>query len=105
MDLRHYYEKIREVEARIPEQYTVVVSLGTADGGKEGTRSEVSRRLAARMVVEGMGRLATAAEKEAFHATQAEQRQAAAQLAAAQRVQFTVLSSADVEKLKGKTKG
>ena len=105
MDLRHYYERIREVEARIPEEFTVVVSLGTADGGKEGTRSEVGRRLAARMVVEGLGRLATAAEREAFHAARAAQRHAAEQLAAAQRVQLTVLSSADVEKLKGKTKG
>jgi|RhiMetdeSRZDD1v2_1073273.scaffolds.fasta_scaffold2284562_2 hypothetical protein len=107
MDLRHYYEKIREVEAGIAEEFTVVVSRGTADGGKEGARSEVGRRLAARMIVEGSARLATAAEKEAFYAAQAAHRHAAEQAAAASKVQFAVLSSSELEKLRGagKSKG
>jgi hypothetical protein len=66
MDLRGYYHKVREMESKIAELFTVIVSLETADGGKAGTPTEVSRALAAKMVVEGLARLATAAEKRAF---------------------------------------
>lgn len=106
MDLRQYYENIRAVESRIPEEFAVVVSRETGDGGKEGTRSEVTRRLAAQMVVDGAARVATAKEKEEFYMDQAAAREAAAQAAAAQKVHITVLSTTEMDKLKGnKTKG
>jgi hypothetical protein len=64
MDLRVYYRKIREVEATIPGTSTLVVSMDTPDGGKAGTITEVPRRVAAKMVVDGTAKLATEDEIE-----------------------------------------
>ena len=66
MDLRGYYQKIKEVEAKIADAFAVIVSLESPDGGKAGTQTEVTRSLAARMIVNGRARLATAAEKRAL---------------------------------------
>jgi hypothetical protein len=74
MDLRGYYQKIKEIESKIADLFTVVVSLETPDGGKPGTHTEVSRTLAARMIVEGVARLATPEEKAAFHEQRASTR-------------------------------
>jgi hypothetical protein len=71
MDLRGYYEKIRDMESKIVEMFTVIVSLETPDGGKAGTTTEVSRALAAKMIVEGLARLATAEEKRALRGKKA----------------------------------
>jgi hypothetical protein len=104
MDLRHYYHKIREAEAKIPDEYPLLMSFETGDGGKGGTCTEVPRRLAAQKLVDGVARLATAEEKEAYHAAHAEARRAVEQLAAANKVQFAVLTSAELDRLKGKPK-
>lgn len=62
MDLRVFYQKLRNLEQEIATDHVVVVSLETADGGKPGVRTEVSRENAARMIVEGRCRLATKSE-------------------------------------------
>jgi hypothetical protein len=59
MDLRVYYQKIREVEAKIPGPYAAVISLATPDGGKAGIVTDVPRRVAAKMVVDGTAKLAS----------------------------------------------
>ena len=104
MDLQHYYRKIREAESKILDEFPLMVSRETGDGGKDGTITEVLRRLAAQMIVEGIARLATPEEREAFQAAQAEVRRVVEQLAAASKVQFAVLSSAELDKFKGKSK-
>ena len=60
--------------------------------------------IAAKMVVEGSARLATAAEATAFRAVQTEAKRVADQEAAAAKVQFTVLSTTELNKLKGASK-
>jgi hypothetical protein len=100
MDLRHYYEKIRAVEAKIDEEFALVVSNATADGGKAGTFTEVAKRLAARLIVEGLARLATEVEKKLFHEEMAEARRVAEQEAATSRVQLAVLSTSELERLR-----
>jgi len=106
MDLKVYYQKLRQVEAAIPEPDVVVASLETSDGGRTGVLSEVARGVAARMIVEGKARLATEEESAAFRARIAEGRRAAEQLATAGRVQLTVLSEADLRALRaGARKG
>jgi hypothetical protein len=100
MDLKMYYHKIREQEAGIGEEYPVIVSHETADGGKAGSPTEVPRRLAAKMVVEGLARLASAGETQKFRELQAAAKRTAEQLAAAATVQVTVLASAELEKLR-----
>jgi hypothetical protein len=107
MDLTHYFQKIRDVEGTIAEEFTVVMSRETADGGKGGILTEVTKRLGAQLIVDGLARLATAAEREKFHAAHAEARRVAEQLAAASKVQLAVLSSSELERLRGsgKSKG
>ena len=39
-------------------EFPLVVSVETSDGGKGGTKTEVPRRLAAKLLVEGQARLA-----------------------------------------------
>jgi D-serine deaminase-like pyridoxal phosphate-dependent protein len=66
MDLKTYYQKIKEIESKIPDPFAVIVSLDTGDGGRAGIQTEVSRALAAKMIVEGIARMATADEKQAL---------------------------------------
>jgi hypothetical protein len=100
MDLKHYYQKIRGIEAKIVDEFPLVVSRETPDGGKEGTKTEVPKRLAAKLIVDGLARLANEAEKAAFQSAQAEAIRVAEQLAAAAKVQVTVLASSELERLR-----
>ena len=45
MDIRVYFQKIREIERNIQDPYVVVVSLETPEGGKPGRATEVSREV------------------------------------------------------------
>ena len=54
MDLQVYYQKIRDMETKITDEFPLMVSMETADGGKGGTKTEVPRRLAAKLLVEGI---------------------------------------------------
>jgi hypothetical protein len=105
MDLRVYYQKIRDIEAKIAEEFPIVVSKETADGGKNGTKTEVSRNIAARLIAEGTAELAKPEEVSAFRAAMAEAKRVADQVSASTKVQLTVLSTADLEDLKGKPRG
>ncbi len=99
MDLKLYYQKLRDKESEITEAFPIVVSNETADGGKLGVLTEVTPAIAAKMLVEGVARLATAKEEMAFRTVQAEAKRAADQAAAA-KVQFTVVSTTELNKLK-----
>jgi hypothetical protein len=107
MDLRVYYQRLRQLEASITEPHVVVVSLGTPDGGSAGVLTEVPRTLAAKLVVEGGARLASEDETSAFRAEAIEAQRRAEESAAAGRIQVTVVSASREEarkqKLKGKT--
>lgn len=100
MDLKLYYQKVREVEASIGEDYPVIVSRETPDGGRAEVRNEVTRRVAARMIVEGKARLATREESEQYRMELAEARRQAEQAAAASRVQVTVIPEAELKALR-----
>ena len=100
MDLRIYFQKIRDVEEKLVQEFAVVVSHETGDGGKAGTLTEVVPRVAARLIVDGLARLATLEESTAFQAAQAEAKRVADQLAAAAKVQLAVLSTGELDKLK-----
>ncbi len=100
MDLKHYYQKIRDLEVKITDAFAVVVSLETPDGGKAGTMTEVPPRVAAKMVVDGAARLATLEEAKRLREQQAEAQRAAEQAAAASKVQLTVLPTAELNRLR-----
>ena len=100
MNLADFYHKIRCVEAQIEEPHVVVVSLATSDGGKAGVRTEVTRGIAARLVVEGRARLASAEEAAEFRAEARAAQQAVEDAEAARRMQVTVVSTAELRALR-----
>ena len=66
MDVRQYYKKLHELEAKMPEAHVLVVSLETDDGGKEGVITEVPRRNACQLILEGRARRAEPKEEEEY---------------------------------------
>jgi hypothetical protein len=100
MDLRAYYQKIRDIESKMADEFAVVVSLETADGGKAGTFTEVSRAIAAKMLADGIALLAVAEDAARFRAQQAEAARAAEQKAAAGQVHLSVVPTSELNQLK-----
>jgi len=91
VDLKIYYQKIRDAAGAIPEEFPVVVSSETQDGGKAGVCTEVPQAIAARMLVDGRARIASGAEAKAFRDAQAAAKRAADEQAAAARVQVQLI--------------
>ena len=100
MDLKRYYQKIRELEAKIADEFAVVVSLETPDGGKAGSLTEVTAKVAAKMVTEGTARMASAEEAQRLRDQQAEAQRVAEQAASAGKVQLSVLPTSELERLR-----
>ena len=100
MDLRVFYQKLRKVEQEIADPHVVGVSNETPDGGRAGQKSEVSRNMAARLVVEGKARLASPEESAEFRSVIEQGRQEAEQRALAQKIQVNVVSEADFRMIK-----
>jgi uncharacterized Fe-S cluster-containing radical SAM superfamily enzyme len=95
MDLRKFYQKLREAEQAIVEAFPVVVSHETPDGGRAGQTVEVSRAIAARLVVEGKGHVAVGEELAAHNDAVAQALQEAQKKAMAEKIQIKVVSDAD----------
>ena len=104
MDLQIYYQKIRDIETKITDEFPLMVSVETSDGGKGGTKTEVPRRLAAKLLVEGLARLASKDELKAYREMLAEAKRQAERVAAAERLQLTVLSSAELDRLRSEAR-
>jgi len=104
MNVRVYYQKIREAEAGIPDEYPVVVSRETTDGGKAGVLTEVPRRVAAKLLVEGLVSIAGSAEANEFRAKQAEAKRAIDEAAAAAKLQLTVVPTTELARIRGAQK-
>jgi hypothetical protein len=101
MDLKVYYQKIREWEAKIVEDFPVVISKETGDGGKPGTLTEVSKALAAKLIVDGIAMLAGEDELKQFRAqiaaAKAEADRRVAMLAA---MQMTLVPKQEIDHLR-----
>jgi hypothetical protein len=92
MDLKVFFRKVRETEAKISEPYVVVVSKETADGGRAGVKSEVDRGVAARLIVENRATLANAEDAAAFRSETAQrQRQREETVQRANKMHVAVL--------------
>ncbi|HYI96451.1 MAG TPA: hypothetical protein VEX68_23110 [Bryobacteraceae bacterium] len=92
MDIRVYFQKIREVERTIQEPWVVVVSLETPEGGKPGRATEVSRGSAAQLIVDNKVRLADVKERDAYYKEANEARLAAEEATVAGKIHVTVVS-------------
>jgi hypothetical protein len=95
MDLRLYYQKIRDTQAKIGDPFPVVESVETPDGGPAGRLTEVTASLAAKLIVEGAARLAKEADAAAFREARAKAKQALEEATAAAKVQMTFLPMAE----------
>jgi hypothetical protein len=104
MDIRVYYQKIRQMVSSIPSEHVVVVSVETSDGGRGNVKTEVSRETAARLMVEGKARLSSDTEAAEFRSEIAEQRRKAEEEEASHKVQVTLISDTDLKALKGASK-
>jgi len=92
VDLKQYFKKVREMEASITEPYPLVTSLETTDGGKSGVVTEVSREIAARMIVEGRASLASDLQKNRYLEEQSAARRAAEKAQMAKRLQLAIVA-------------
>jgi hypothetical protein len=104
MDPTVYYQKVRAQEAAIQDEFPVLISLATPAGGRDGVQTQTPRGVAAKMIVEGEARLSSDEEKQTYLTVQAEARRAAEERLAASQVHFSVISTADLQKLKGSPK-
>ena len=99
MDLTAFYQKIRDAALAIEEPFPIVMSMATAAGGRGGTPIEVTRQVAAKMIVEGTAQLANPAEAQEFRERQAETKRQSDEAAAAARVQLTVVTTAELDRV------
>jgi hypothetical protein len=90
MDLKVYYQKIRDLEQSMEDESPVVMSHETPDGGREGLFNEAPRAVAAKMVVDGKARLASEEETRTYRERKAEEKRQADQISGASRMQVTV---------------
>ena len=100
MDLRMYYQKIRELERSFKATFPIVVSQETPDGGTAGVKTEVPIHIAARMIVDGRAVLASEKEAQEFQEQKTAAKKAADQLRDASRMQVKVMSDTDLQVLK-----
>jgi hypothetical protein len=103
MDLKAYYQKTRAIEESLREEHVVVISKETPDGGKAGVKTEVPKKIAARMVTNGWAELASAEVAREFRELQAEAKEAADALVEASRLQLSVVPTRELQQLR-KTK-
>lgn len=100
MDLRAYYRKIRDLEATLEEKDVVITSLATPDGGLDGIQTEVARRVACQLVIEGKARLATPEESAAYRKAAREAQRTAEANEEGKRLQIRILSEQDLQNLR-----
>lgn len=100
MDLRSYFKKVHEAEAQLKGEYLVMVSLATPEGGKDNVKTEVPRRVAAKLIAEGKSRAATEEETLEFHEANRQALEQHRQEEAARRVQVMVIPSREIRQPK-----
>jgi hypothetical protein len=96
MDLKQYFKKIRDTEGEIEEQYPLIVSLDTPDGGKAGAIVEVSRLQAAKAIAENRAILATDDQRTAHYAREASRKKSAEKAELARRLQIAIISDPEL---------
>jgi len=98
MNLKAYYQRIRDVEQTIGEPFVVLVSHTTPDGGKEGVLIEAPAQLGAKMIADGRAHLASPDQAREFRQKAADAKRLADDEAAASRMQVTIVPAAELRK-------
>ena len=97
MDIRQYFRKMREVEAGLSDEFPILVSLETSDGGKAGMIFEATRSNAARMLVEARAALASDEQREQYVERLATAKKAADTADMMKRLQLAIVEDADLQ--------
>ncbi len=92
MDLRRYYQELRQKEAEIEGKDIYVVSLATVDGGQAGVITQVPKGIGCRLIVEGKARLATREEAERYEQEEERKRAEFASQEFARKIQVQVVA-------------
>lgn len=100
MNLRGYYQKLREVERSLGAPFIVLVSLETPDGGRAGTLTEAPRLIAAKMIMEGRAVAASEEQVRAFQEAKTEAKHLADQEAALSKMQVTIVPAGETRAAK-----
>ena len=103
MDLKAYYG--REIESGIADDYPIVKSLATPNGGRPGYLTEVTRSIAARMLAEGLVDVATEEEGQNYRKQIEAAQQAEKERRESAKIQFTILSEGDLQGLRRASRG
>ena len=98
MNVKAYYQKIQEFERALSEPFVVIVSRDTADGGRGGLLTEVSKQLAARMITDGRAHLASAEAAREFREKSGQAKRSAEELFFANRSQVTLAPTVEMRK-------
>jgi hypothetical protein len=102
MDLRVYYQRIRETREKLADKDIVVISCETQDGGKAGVCAEVPRDLAAKMLVDGTVALANDDVAAEFRRGQVAAKEEADRELAATKIPLTVVPTAELNWLRSR---
>ena len=101
MDLRAYYKKLREIERAFGEEFVVVKSLATPDGGIAGRLAEVTRAVAAKMIADGMTEAASDEETAAYRRAVAEAKAEEDERRAGEHIQVTLVPGPGLREIRG----
>jgi len=99
MNLRAYYQKVRDIEDTLVEAFVVLISHETPDGGKAGLFTEVPKQVAAKMIADGRASVASEEKAREFQEKKLEAKRVADQEAVASKMQLTVVPTADIRRL------
>jgi hypothetical protein len=96
MDLKQYFKKIKDTEESITEQHPLIVSLETSDGGRAGVVVEVSRREAAKALVEARAVLANDEQKKSYFERETARKKLAEKAELSRRLQIAIISDSEL---------
>lgn len=96
MDVKQYFQRVRELAAQIPADAVVIKSIATTNGGRAGVMTEVNRYTAAKQVIDGNAVLATEDESAAYHHEMELRRQVAERAQALSRLQISLSTATQI---------
>lgn len=100
MNLKDYYRDIAAQDAAIEDEFVLVISLPTPNGGRAGIVSEVKRTTAAKLLVEQKARLATPEEGKQIREERLEAQRQQDIAALQERVRMTRLAEEELRALR-----
>lgn len=100
IQMKEYFMKRRDALEQITDEFVVVVSFKTADGGKAGVYTEVPRENAAHLMAEGRARLANAEETAEFRSAAEAARKRVEEAEMMSRIQVQLVNEIQESRIK-----